>query len=595
MPPHRVSRRHFHLPLAVLLLLPALAASAALDAAPRPHCGTGLWMERPLESRGLAKRTATRARAAFLPYRTLETTHFLIHYALRGIHRAKRVAGDEGFDSTVDSLYAGLPTGLSERARDSAVIALLDARDAGHPRYVSAMAGHFESAYLYYVDTLGMRPPTETANSIFYEAPASAKGKFPVDIADIGEADPSFRGQEIYALTYPTGYGGMLMENDFLFRSELGPGGIPVGDSISSRYQGKLVHNYAAEWDMGLKVTCYHELYHGVQFAYTPKETRFHLWYETSATGMEERKAPEVNDYLQYLPAFMSDLADKGMLGFVEGGLSRYGNGIYHVYLAKELGEDFDVRLWQRLATNGNKLEAALESVHGTYGKTVAESFARFAAQLAFAGSDAKNSLPAYSPDLPLWPRLHRDSIDLAAPASWSSNRRHPPLSIRALALGNSGRSGKALFQPDTLLRIVLARLRPDSSRVDILRGRIAPLDIAGNGGETLAALANGSLSLISGGVEVRLQASRSDTVVYPYPNPLNRSGGETELTFSRLPRDAEVSIFSESGTPLRTLGFDSTQTLWAWDLLDARGLKVKPGLYWFRVDAGDLKPLYIR
>lgn len=531
--------------------------------------------------------------AAAKPVRILETAHFRIHYVLRGANRVRLAPEDAAFAALADSLYAGLPGSVSGDAADSAVFSQLDSRGAAHPRYIAALGGYLEHAHAYYVDTLAMKAPRETgARSVYFEAPVLT-GKYPVDVADIGTADPFFRGQEIYALTYPTGWGGMLMENDFLFNARLDhTDGSVDGDSISSRYQGRLIHNYAREWDLGLKVTVFHELYHSVQFAYTPDENVFHLWYETSAVGMEERKAPEVDDYLQYLPAYVRDLAERGMHAFPDGGLSRYGNGIFHVFLTRELGEDFDVRLWSRLSQNGNDIVAGLEHLYASYGTTSQEIYARFGAQLAFAGTDARNPLPAFSPDLPLWPKLPRDTVDLSRPGTWTSSRSHPPHSILALHLAGAG--GKSLVQPDTLLRTVLARLGSDSSTVRIVKGTTVPLDFPESGGEAVALLVNGHPTRRSGPVEVRQLLSRVDDEVYPYPNPHSRAHAG-DLIFSRLTRPALVTIYTESGAAIRVLAFSTDSNLWSWDLADAQGRKVRPGVYYYRTDGGPLKPFFLK
>lgn len=592
MPAHPPRRLPARLAVPSLLIAACLAAPVG-SLAQSPHCGTSQWMQRKPQLK-TSLRQAGPFRAVELPYRTLETAHFNIRYTLRGLNRVKTTAADKALTDLADSIAASLPPSLTGAAADSALYARLDARKAGHPLYISTMAAFFEKAYAYYADTLKMRAPNESVRSVYYEAPADPGGKYPVDVADIGTADRQFQGQEIYALTYPPGLGGMLMENDFLFNTRLGPDGFPVGDSISSRYQGRLIHNYASEWELGLKVTCYHELYHSVQFEYTPSAESFHLWYETSATGMEERKAPEVNDYLQYLPAYMEDLSRRGMRAFADGALSRYGNGIYYVFLAKELGEDFDTRIWTRLVANGNDIFPALETVYASYGRTTQELYSKYAAQLAFAGTDAANPLPAFSPDISQWPKLPRDTVDLLK-AGTAVVANLPPLAIRGLHLPGSGGSGKALNQPDTLVRAALARLGPDTGSVGFLGGRVISLDAPGSGGDVLAALSNGHASRTATGLEVRTMSSRLDIAVYPYPNPMDRSLAGAAAVFSRLDRPATVTLYTERGSVLRALAFSGESSLWSWDLVDSQGRKVKPGLYYYQVDGGRLQPFYVK
>lgn len=552
-------------------------------------------MEKPRsEVRPLEKGSAVAASVLAKPVRTLETPHFLIHYVMRGPNRVKALKQDEALLAMVDSLYASLPSAVTGDAADSMVYARLKAREASHPAYIDTMADYFEKAYLYYVDTLGMRAPSESAPSSYYSAPTKA-GKYPIDVADIGTVDEDYWNEEYYAFTYRPGEGGILMENDFLFRTRMGPDGIPRGDTISSRYQGKVIHNYAEDWNIGLKVTCYHELYHSVQFAYTPNERNYHVWYEASATGMEERKAPESNDYLQYLPYYFKDLAEKGMFGFAPRSLSQYGAGIYHLFLTSELGEGFDAGVWKRLAENGNSIKEALTVAYSLNGKSAGEVFTRFGAQLAFSGSGARNPVPGFSPDMPLWPRLSADSVDLRNRSNFSSLQIHLPMSIWARTLLGAGKSGKALFQADTTLRTVLARLRPDSSPVVFYRTRIVPLDMPGEGGEVSMILVNATSDRTVSGIEIRLLSSRLDTAVYAYPNPLNMTAGESSLIFSRIPASARVRLYGESGSILKVLDFGLSADLWSWDLTDDKGRKVNPGVYYYRVESKALRPIYIR
>ncbi|HLP42517.1 MAG TPA: hypothetical protein VK465_13495, partial [Fibrobacteria bacterium] len=589
--------------LALLAVLGPLAPSSQAAQAATPHCGTGLWMSQRLEARTLPGGSqyiggSLRARAQTpTPARMLETEHFRIRYVMRGLNRVKTLEEDAALVALADSLFAATP--LSEGRADSAVYAQLEKRGAPHPRYIRALADIFEAAYRYYVDTLKMRAPREMAPSVYYGGPAHPRGKYPVDVADIGTAHNEFWNQEYYALTYPTGSGGMLIENDFLFRvSGLDSRGIPVGTPISSRYDGRLLHDYSKEWDLGLKVTGYHEFYHAVQFAYTPDVPSFHLWYETSATGMEEREAPEVNDYLQYLPSYMEDLTYRGMLAFPGDGLARYGNAVFHEFLRHDLDETFDVHLWERLAANGNRLEDALSTTFARYGTNSQAVMARFAAQLAFSGTTIRNPLPAFSPDLPRWPRLPRQSLVAQASGFWTFPNLLSALSVGAVTITGTGARGNAAYLQDTLLRITLARLGKDTGAVEFHENRVVLLDMPseeGKDGEVVAMVSNGSLetSLMARTFEVRPLASRVDSEVYAYPNPMARNFGT--LFFSRAGNGAAVDIFSENGTRVRSLAFTAEEGLWSWDLADGDGRRAKPGLYYYRVDSGPLRPVFLR
>ena len=104
----------------------------------------------------------------------------------------------------------------------------------------------------------------------------------------------------------------------------------------------------------------------------------------------------------------------------------------------------------------------------------------------------------------------------------------------------------------------------------------------------------NGHQALRSDAVEVRQVLSRVDEEVYPYPNPHRRVGGG-DLIFSRLTRPAVVTLYTESGAAIRVLAFSTDANLWSWDMADARGRKVRSGVYYYRTDGGPLKPFFLK
>jgi hypothetical protein len=105
----------------------------------------------------------------------------------------------------------------------------------------------------------------------------------------------------------------------------------------------------------------------------------------------------------------------------------------------------------------------------------------------------------------------------------------------------------------------------------------------------------NGSLHR-HGRADIAPFSSRADTLVYAYPNPVSRASGTA--FFSRVPGGAAVSLWSEDGRRLRDLAFAADAAVWAWNLEageDGKGRKVRPGVYYYRVGGGALRPLYVR
>lgn len=552
-------------------------------------CGTASLLAEP--GRPLAKRSAAPA-----PVRTLATGHFLIHYVVSGPDQALLTEADSALESARDSLYALHSPSLGPRRLDSLVLAGLDEAGIPHPRYVQVAGERLEEAWSAYVDGLRMRRPSVPSASPYYGAPSGKPGRYPVDIADLGRVEPRDRGAPVYGYTYGRdGVGGMAIDNDFLYLAEPGADGKPEGSPITSQLGGKVLRDYSVEWEAGLAVTCFHEFYHAVQFAYTPGAEPYHVWYETGATAMEERLAPGVDDYLQYLPDLFRNLGGVGMLDYAfRPDNSRYGNAAYHLFLAAELGEGFDAALWGRLSANGNVFSEALSRSLSAAARTPGDVHVRYAARLAYSGRPFLGPYPPFAADLAGWPRLWKDTLDARAGAPYLAPL--PPLSIRALALRGLRQAGLALRLPDTNIRPILFRIRGDSAAPEFPSDRFIPL-VSSPGGPAgpdllFLMLVNGSLDR-QGSAELLAYTSREDTVVYAYPNPVDRAS--SALFFSRVPRPATVAILGENGRLIRSLSLAPETTAWTWDLTDAGGLPMKPGIYYYRVDAGPLRPLYAR
>jgi hypothetical protein len=576
------------------LLTKCLTLCLALEAGAQvPHCGTAELFRRPGGAANLmAQWTAKRGLASAEAYRTLESAHFRISYTLAGVHRIKTVDADSVLLGLVDSL-ARLAPGHGTGAGDDAFIdARLDSLAAPHPQFAEVIAGYLEQSRAYYVDTLGMRAPSSTGLSYHYAASAGDAGKYSVDIVDVGTAVSSFRGQPIYALTFPSAEGGMLLDNDFLYNSRLDAGGIPAGDTITSQYRGTLIHNYGIDWQMGMKVTCFHEFYHAVQFTYTPDPATFHVWYETGAVGMEERNAPEVNDYLQYLPAYFEDLPDVGMFDY-PGRLSWYGNGVFHLFLASELGDAFDVGVWARLAGNGNDIRDALSRIGAAQGKSLRQIYADFAMQLAFSGQPPRPPFRPFSSDMPLWPALQTQALNIHAPEGYQTSSQ-VPLTIAAWKISGAAGSGKSLQIGDSALTPILAFAGPDSDLGGPITGSAFRLDFPDTAGrDNLLLLANGSTKDTSSAKILVLQSIAS-AKLFAYPNPVRLASPASRLFFARGPRASDISIYSESGLTVRSLSFSADSVLWSWDLKDASGSPAKPGVYYYRESGGPVAPVLL-
>ena len=544
--------------------------------------------------RAKAARKTSKSSITDIPYaRTLESAHFFIHYALLGDHQVLLQEGEEALARTADSIRQGLPSGAAGRSKDSSAYAVLDSLKREHPAYVRKLAAYLEAAWGYYVDTLGMEGPLGTGVSHFFRIEPGRNHKYPVEIVDIGNAEPDARSIPLYGLAFPIRkIAGLLIENDFLYLASMGPDRKPAGMPIVSRVGGRLSHDYHIEWDAGLKVTASHEFYHAVQFHYVPDFEAPHIWYEVSASGMEERLAPEVDDYLQYLPALFEALPNTEMFDYT--GDPEYGNGIFHVFMGGDLDERFDVKVWSRLRDNGNDIREALEWACRRYGRSAGEEFSRYAYKLAMTRLDpAPDASQAFSPDASRWPRLNTTEIDPANPLfEWSSIQR--PWTLRVLRMGRGGdwRASRMVFS-DTTLACFFALPSGPPTFADIRFGAVIPLP-GTETGPFFTVLANTSASSWVK-AELRRDGSLADPVLRAYPNPVSVSRGPRQVLFSRQTESKRITIYNEWGLEAAALDFSKDSLLWSWDLSDADGVRLKPGVFYYREEGGPLKTLLLK
>jgi hypothetical protein len=482
-------------------------------------------------------------------------------------------------------------------ARDSAVYAGLDAVGAPHPIYIERLRGYFEDAHAYYVGKLGMKAPSATVLSFNYRVDPGLPKRFPVDVADLGTANSLYAG-ETYAITYPPSELSITFENDFLCYTRLDAQGRIQGTHIASRLEGRTIHDYAEEWELGQKVTAFHEYYHAVQFTYNPRVSDYHAWYEISATGMEERNAPEVDDYLQYLPCVLRNHDVVPLTSARRGPCTHspmYGHAIFHQYLTRALDSTFDVKVWDRLSRNGDKLEDGLKSAFAQYGKTMAGLYSEYAAENFFAGE--RFAAPAtatwstggfYSEDFPKWPDIAYDSVDLGGESFRFKTLL--PLTFAVLKVKGGGSAPTRLLQVKTATGLTKIHAGPNSSMAESLGGSAAlGTPRAGFGDFYYVIVPNPSFTDTAS-----LEIKDPDSRFYALPNPAPAASGRLYFSQAKDMRfPAQLQIYGEAGKPVRSLVFAAEDVL-NWDMKDETGKTVRPGLYYYRLGAGSLRSLLV-
>jgi hypothetical protein len=557
------------------------------------ECGTALLFERnrtasPGAKTGLMKSAAAADNRA----RTLVSDNFLLHYSLRGLHKVRLDdLEDAALIRAADSLYAGFGD-LPEAGRDSVVYARLDAAGAPHPVYVRKVRDYMESAWAYYIGALGMRSPLSGIPSLQYKITAPLPGRFPIDIVDVGTADSFFEG-ETYGVTYPPFEGlSISFENDFLHTTRLVDGKI-VGKPIQSRLGGVVLHDYASEWELGIKVTAYHEFYHGIQFTYVTKISAYHAWYEISATGMEERNAGEVNDYLQYLPCVLYN-HERIPLTAISGPCSHrpwYGHSIFHQYLGKKLDSAFDVHVWTQLSRNGDNLRDGLETAFARYGESMATLYPDYASQLLFSGKRFPAPDSLFSPDMPQWPEITLDSLDMTS-ASPYRVITFPALTFGVLKVKWGSKAVPRVLQAKGITGISRVHADAGSSTVERLLETQFTLGAPRAGFQDYyLVLPNASYT-----EKATVEIKDPDADFYAFPNPV-RTVFPSTLFFSQakdMTFPSRVRIYGEDGRLVRSLEFATAEQSLTWDLKDAKDQTVKPGVYYYRLAQDPPKVLVV-
>ena len=525
--------------------------------------------------------------------RTLETDHFLIHYSLRGIHRVRLDDEDKPLMKTVDSLYAVFSNkAFSSTRLDSAVYATLDLLKAPQPKYVLKTQEYFEAARHYYVDILGMLAPQASISSAQYKLTKNYPKKFPVDLINLS----SFTGffGPYYGITNRPDELSITFENDFLWNTKLDSNGNSIGTGIKSEIPEKVFHDYSIDWEMGIKVTAYHEFYHAIQFTYNPNPPRYHAWYELSATGMEERNAPEVNDYFQYLPCILKNPSIISLTGLFPGPCTHepmYGNVIFHVFLTERLDSIFDVKVWKSLSKNGDNLRLGLENTFAAYGKDMQSLYADYTTQLTFSGLPFNPFTKPFSSDTPLWTTLAIDTLDLSD-ATPFRKISIAPLTFIALKISWNSTSLLKSMRLNGFNSIQKIFSNSDTTIIENLNALEIPLLLPPTGFDNyLLVLANSSFS-DQASAEIKTVESR----FYAFPNPIHTQGKDPLLFFpsKEMTFPTFVEIYSENGVLVRTINFPDQNASLLWDMKDEKNIKVKPGIYYYRLEKETFRPLVL-
>ena len=297
-----------------------------------------------------------------------KTTHFIIYYTESGPHAIKRKA------------------------------------------YIDSLAFYLEEAYNLHKNTLGMKNISGARKTYHYRQNVP-NGLYPIEVIDTGLLR-DYEGDYVstFGITFPSDVRKpketeIIVENDFLYGANCSGG--KSDKPIMSQFSGA---NYSVKWDLALKATISHELYHAFQSTYFNWQKYNTFWLEASAVGVEEIGAPDVDDYINYLSSNFKN-PGKSMEGTEHGNLEEYGWAALYLFLSSQIDLRFDSAIWSyfskypkdNFAMQLSRLADSLQKKQG-FEKNAEDLFHEYAKQVFYSGSRAKFSQEHFWVDMPNWP-----------------------------------------------------------------------------------------------------------------------------------------------------------------------------------------------
>lgn len=269
--------------------------------------------------------------------------------------------------------------------------------------FVDSLAESLEKAFTFHTVTMGMRTPQGLDTTAHYHKPVK-DGLYPVEVAEINFLrDPyevllSQFCEECYGITYPSKKdyrkSSIIIDNDFKYvpvkysTDSIEVNGImcpyPIAsEEITSTAYG---YSYADEWAKAIRVSIFHELFHAVQLQYMDVSTHLTFWTEASATANEELGAPDVDDYIFYIPKFINSTGIP-----LDKITNTYSISAFYLYLYNHIDKHFDREIWELFSKEQNTpFKEHLKTVLDKQNLTTDSIYHDFATKLAISGPKAK-------------------------------------------------------------------------------------------------------------------------------------------------------------------------------------------------------------
>ena len=287
--------------------------------------------------------------------------------------------------------------------------------------FVDTLANALEYAWNFHVKKTGMREPLGDTISYHYQKRVDP-GLYPVEVAEITQLrnitqivrDGCYL---CFGLTLP-GEGdsrasSLIIENDFkhppflsILRDSVTFNGKTCTYSIPTQPLVNTAHNYSysEQWDKALRVTAAHELYHAVQLRYLDFRDYSTFWFEASASGIEEKVHPDVDDYIYYLQDMSTVVGTP-----IHKMDADYGSGIFLIYLYNKVSSSIDKLIWESFSKSPSKtFSYHLSKIVKEMGLSADSLFHDFAVRLSFTGKRATLADTSFwiNNDQTLWPEF---------------------------------------------------------------------------------------------------------------------------------------------------------------------------------------------
>jgi len=274
--------------------------------------------------------------------------------------------------------------------------------------YIDSIASYLEQAYKMHKNN-GMKGISGAQQTYHYRQNVPA-GLYPIEVIDIGLLRDYEDGELAltFGITFHPDYRlhektEIIIENDFAY-------GADCSGNVSKRhFRGLQGVDYYEEWNLILRATVFHELYHAFQFTYYDWMRYSTFWMEASATGVEEISTPNLDDYINYLYEPSSIFYNLGVSMESEGGDSfEYSWATLYLFLYSKLGSRFDSAIWDYFSNpkySKDDFGMQLARLADSLNKNVEDLFHEYAKRIFYSGTRAKSSpYKLFWEDMPNWP-----------------------------------------------------------------------------------------------------------------------------------------------------------------------------------------------